>query len=158
MAVLKTLTNNKYEEHVGYLDGGRRRRAELTENEMVKSTYQVVRWLLGAVSDDQTEQNAAITELEEIFDTTITAPTNTIGSTVTELNTRRGKAVALTAGNNTVTFASPFDDTDYTLTFITYTASGGQVQWTHSDSDEDATGFDIWVAAACKINYQAIHN
>ena len=158
MAVLKTLAQSVYTTFTGYLTGGRKRLAELYENTMNKSDHQQLRWVYGCITGDTVEQAAALTELAEIHGTSITTPTNTIGSTVTELNTRRGKAVALTSGNNTVTFASTFSDANYTLTFIVYTASGGQVQWTHSDSDETASGFDIWVAAACKINYTAIYN
>ena len=158
MAVLKTITNSKYDEHVGFLNNGRRRRAELTENDMVKYLAQYVRWLAGCIAGDQSEQTAALTELGTIFATTVTPPTNLVGATLTELNTRWNSAVALTAGSNTVTFASTFADTDYTLTFICYTANGGMVQWTYSDSDKSATGFDIFVASNCKIDYIAIHN
>jgi hypothetical protein len=158
MATLSTLVNNKYDEHVTNLEDHRPRRAELTETDLLKSVTQQVRWLMGAVNGSATEMTAALAELEEIYDSTITSPTNLVGSTVTELNTRRGQEVALTAGNNTIAFSSAMDSADYTLTFICYTSEGGMIQWSYDPDDQTVNGFDIHVASAGFINYIAIAN
>jgi hypothetical protein len=156
MAVLKTLINNKYDEHVEQLEAGRNRQAELTETELVKSLTQELRWAMGAIAGDSAEQSAAITELESIYDTTITAPTSVVGTTPTSLNTRVGKKVALTAGNNTISFSSALNSADYALNFNCYTANGGMNQWTYDPDDDTAAGFTIHVASAGYITYTAI--
>ena len=124
---------------------------------MVKYLAQYVRWLAGAVSGSAVEQSAALAELEDIFDSTITPPDNLVGSTVTELNTRRGKA-AVTAGANTIAFSSAMSSADYTLTFNSYTISRWYDQWTYDESAKTVNGFDITVAANGYVEYIAIAN
>jgi hypothetical protein len=158
MAVLSTLNSAKYTEHTTNLSKKRRRLAEVSEKDLVKITYNVNQWLLGAVSGDASIQTAALTELGVIYDEDITPPDNLIGSTVTESTTRRGVGVSLVEGNNTVTFSAAMPATTYSLTHTTYTASGGQVQWTQDPATRTVNGFEIWVAAACKIDYIALYN
>jgi hypothetical protein len=158
MAVLSTLNSAKYTEHTTNLSNKRRRLAEVSEKDLVKITYNIGQWLLGAVSGDASIQSAALTELGVIYDDTITPPDNLVGSTVTESTTRRGVNVSLLAGLNTVSFSSAMPAATYSLTHTVYTASGGQVQWTQDPSTRTVNGFQIWVAAACKIDYIALYN
>jgi hypothetical protein len=158
MAVLSTLNSAKYTEHTTNLSNKRRRLAEVSEKDLVKINYNVMQWLLGAVSGNATIQTAALTELESIYDDTITPPDNLVTSTVTESTTRRGTGISLSAGDNTVTFSSAMPAATYSLTYNTYTASGGQVQWTQDPATRTVNGFEIWVASACKIDYIALYN
>lgn len=151
---LSSLNLAKYDEHVENLANKRRRRAEVTENEMVKVLAQTVEWLLAAVEGNQTRQTTAISALATIYGETITPPTNSITTTLTEANTR-GAIVDLTSGDNTITFASVFE-TGYLLFVNCYTEEGGQVYYTQDPDDRAASGFDINVVSACKCDYLAI--
>ena len=155
MAVLSTLNVNKYAEHATNVSNKYRRAAEESENDLVKINHQLGQWLLGVISGDSTIQSAALTELGVIYDDTITPPTSVISSTPSTANTRIGVGVALSAGNNTVPFSSSIGSTLYSLTWNCYSASGGMVQWTQNPATRTATQFQIWVASAAKIDYQA---
>lgn len=155
MAVLTTLNNTKYSEYDTRISSKRRRLAELSENDLVRINLQLSQWLLGVISGNSTISSAALTELESLYDEAITPPTSIISSPGTTANSRIGVGVTLTAGTNAITFASVFTSDDYALTLNTYTASGGQVQYTQDPTTRTVNGFTIWVAAACKLDYIA---
>lgn len=158
MGSYTTLADAKYEEHVGYLENKRRRQAEVSENVLIKSLASGLRWAIGAISGSNAEMTAAMTELADIYEETVTAPTNLIAATSTETNTRKGTAVAVTAGNNTITFSSAFDDDGYVLIWTASTASGDQNAARQDPSTRATTGFDIYVAANGSIDYIAMEN
>ena len=155
MALIPTATNNLYDTYSNELVNGRRRRAENYENTEVRALAQMVRLHAAYIAGDQVEAAAAIAELEVIFGVTFTPPTNIISTSPTELNTRLGVEVSLTAGNNTITFSSAMPVDTYALMFNVYGATGGQVQWTQDPATRTVNGFEINVAANCKMDYYA---
>lgn len=158
MSTLSTLNTTKYSEYTDRLSNKRRRLSELSENDLVKILTQCVQLFYGEIYGDAAVSAAAKTELEVLYDATITIPTSQIGASVTESSTRRGTGVSLTAGDNTITFSSALPAATYSLTFITYTASGGQVMWTHDPADRTVNGFSINVVSNCKLDYIALYN
>jgi len=158
MAVLKTLFNNKYDEHVLNLSSGNRRAAELTENHLVKAVSALGYYVFGVITGDTAVQEEAHANLEDIFDEDITVPTFLIETTETDLSTRRGKGVSLAAGDNTVTFSSAFDGTNYSLTPpFCYTDTGNPVSATVDPSTRTSSGFTVHVPVSCKLDYYAVY-
>lgn len=156
MSVLTTLNTTKYSEYDTLLSTKRRRLAELSENDLVRISLQLNQYLLGVITGNSTISSAALTELEDLYDETIDPPSTVIGTTPSTTNTRIGVGVVLTSGTNNITFSSSMTSASYALTLNTYTASGGQIQYTQDPTTRTVNGFTIWVAAAGKLDYTAI--
>lgn len=158
-SVLSTLNTAKYNEHATNISNKSRRLAEQSEEDLVKINHQLAQWLLGAVSGDEAIMATALATLKEIYDDdTIESPDNNINSVVTAVTTRRGVNVTLTAGSNVISFSSAMPAATYSLTVRTYTALGGQIQYSIDPTSQTVNGFTIVVASAGKLDYIALYN
>ena len=156
--VLTTLNTAKYSEYETRLASKRRRLAELSENDLVRINTQLCQWILGAISGDATVQSTALAELEEIYDDTITPPTSLIAASVTSLNSRRGRSVAIVAGSNAITFSSALPAATYSLTIRTFTSNGGQIQYSIDPTTLTVNGFTLVSASNGFLDYIALYN
>jgi 3-oxoacyl-ACP reductase-like protein len=156
--VLTTLNTAKYSEYETRIATKRRRLIELSEDDMVRINHQIVQWLLGAVSGDAIIQSAALAELEEIYDETITPPTSLIAASVTSLNSRRGRSVAIVAGSNAITFSSALPAATYSLTIRTFTSNGGMIQYSVDPTSLTVNGFTLVSASNGFLDYIALYN
>jgi len=158
MSDLSTLNTAKSSEYDTRLATKRRRLVEISENELLQIVTQCVQLFYGEIYGNAAVATAAKAALEELYDDTITLPASQVGATPTELNTRRGKGVVLTAGLNTITFTSAISSADYTLIPWAYTATGGQIQISIDPALCTVNGFQIYSASAGRLNYFAILN
>jgi hypothetical protein len=158
MATLSVLNTNKLSEYTTDLSDKRRRRAELHENELVQINTYMSQWLLGAISGDQTLMNTSLAGLADLYDSTITPPTNNVGAIVTASNSRRGTAISLSAGTNTITFSSAMTTATYSLTVYPYTSLGGNIQYSIAPASRTVNGFTIITASAGSLDYIALEN
>lgn len=70
---------------------------------------------------------------------------------------RRGRIVASGAGDETVTFTTPFDDANYTIE-LSVLAAAGTTYVIKNGSTPALTGFVISVSAAATIHWTAKHD
>jgi hypothetical protein len=159
MSTLSVLNTNKYSEYETRIASKRRRLIELSEDDMVRINHQMAQWLLGAVSGNAALMASALAELKELYDdSTIAAPTNLIGSTLTENNTQRGVAVSITAGSQTIPFSSAMSTTAYSLVLFAYTSTGGMIQISSDPTLRTVNGFQLTAASAGKLDFIALEN
>jgi hypothetical protein len=158
MATLSNLNTNKLSEYTTALSDKRRRRAEISESDLVQINTYMSQWLLGAVSGDAALMSVSLAGLSEIYDSTITPPSNTIVSAVTASNSRRGVGVTLSAGTNVITFSSAMSTSTYSLSAYPYTSLGGNIQYSIAPTSRTVNGFTIITASAGKLDFIALEN
>jgi uncharacterized membrane protein len=152
MATVHSTAYASYEEYLDALSSKIYRTVAQKAIIETKSAKLIALYCLGAMENSSANMTTALDALEELYETTLTAPTLIISGLESEAAS--AKAVAVTAGENTITFPISLSSADYALFITSYDANGDFLSYKFYD--KTTAGFTIEVADDGFIDYRAL--
>ena len=147
---LYTVAKTQYDDYLDKITNGHYRLSEIAENITIKGAALIALYALSAYEGNNARMASILTLLEDVYDETITAPTMSSGFAS---EAAQGYNVAVTAGDNTITFDLALSTANYALLIACYDSDGNNMSYKRHT--ETTTGFKIYVAANGFVDYRA---
>lgn len=152
MATLYSTAFAQYEDYRDKLAGSKYRVAEIAESTTVKGAALIALYCLSAMENNSANMTEVLSEMETLYDETLTAPSLIISGLETEA--AGAEDVAVTAGVNAITFPISLSSADYAL-LLTCIATDGNFN-SYKIANKTTSGFTLTVATNGTIDYRAI--
>lgn len=147
---LYTVAKTQFDDYLDKLTDGNYRLSEVAQNITVRGALLTSLYAISALEGNDTRKASLLVLLNSLYGEDITAPT-IVSGLASEV--ARGYTVAVTAGENTITFDLALSAATYTLVISCYDSDGNNMSYKRYD--EAMNGFKIYVAADGFIDYMA---
>jgi hypothetical protein len=147
---LYTVAKTQFDDYLDKLTNGNYRLSEVAQNITVRGALLTSLYAISALEGNEARKAALLVLIKSLYGEDITAPT-IISGIASEA--AQGYDVAVTAGENTITFDLALSVATYALVISCYDSDGNNMSYKRYD--EGTTGFKIYVAANGFVDYRA---